>query len=307
MSISRRRFLALPLAAAAIRSARAQPAGEAARAQSAGGSMLLTRAIPSTGERIPCVGLGTANVFDRDDAQTREQAGAVVDALVAGGGRLIDTASTYGDAEAVLGAVIAARNLRARLFLATKTEAPDIAEFERSLARLRVASVDLLQLHNVRDPHQSLAQFREWKARGLCRYVGITSTFHRDYDAVEAVLRNEKPDFVQIDYSIDNRVAEERILPLASEVRAAVLTALPLGRARLFRAVRGKAIPDWAREFASSWAQFFLKYLLADARVTAVIPGTSNAAHMADNLGAMRGRLPDAAERKRMAAFVATL
>jgi aryl-alcohol dehydrogenase-like predicted oxidoreductase len=298
MLISRRRFLALPIAAAAIPSVGAQPTGEAT---------LLTRAIPRTGERIPCVGLGTASVFDRDDAKTREHAGAVVEALVAGEGRLIDTASTYGDAEVVLGAVITARNLRARLFLATKTEAPDLAEFERSLARLRVASVDLLQLHNVRDPRQSLARFREWKARGLCRYVGITSTFHLDYDAVEAVLRNEKPDFVQIDYSIDNRLAEERILPLASDVRAAVLTALPLGRARLFRAVRGKAIPDWAREFAPDWAQFFLKFLLADTRVTAVIPGTSSAAHMADNLGAMHGRLPDAAERKRMAAFVAAL
>ena len=297
MSISRRRFLATSLAAA-VPPVNAQPAGKAT---------LLTRAIPSTGERIPCVGLGTASVFDRDDAETREQAGAVIDTLVAGGGRLIDTASTYGDAEVVLGAVVAARSLRARLFLATKAEAPDLTEFERSLARLRVASVDLLQLHNVRDPHQSLAQFREWKARRLCRYVGITSTFHRDYDAVEAVLRNEKPDFVQIDYSIDNRLAEQRILPLAGDVRAAVLTALPLGRARLFRAVRGKAIPEWAREFAPSWAQFFLKFLLADARVTAVIPGTSNAAHMADNLGAMRGRLPDAAERKRMAAFVAAL
>ncbi|HEX8740700.1 MAG TPA: aldo/keto reductase [Casimicrobiaceae bacterium] len=307
MSISRRRFLALPLAAAAIPSVRAQPSVEATRAQPVGQAALLMRAIPSTGERIPCVGLGTANVFDSDDARTREQAGEVVEALVEGGGRLIDTASTYGDAEAVLGAVVAARSLRARLFLATKTEAPDVAEFERSLARLRVASVDLLQLHNVRDPRQSLARFREWKARGLCRYVGITSTFHRDYDAVEAVLRNEKPDFVQIDYSIDNRLAEERILPLASDVRAAVLTALPLGRARLFRAVRGKAIPEWAREFAPSWAQFFLKFLLADERVTAVIPGTSNAAHMTDNLGAMRGRLPDTAERKRMAAFVAAL
>jgi aryl-alcohol dehydrogenase-like predicted oxidoreductase len=141
----------------------------------------------------------------------------------------------------------------------------------------------------------------------LCRYVGITSTYHRDFDAVEAVLENEKPDFVQIDYSIDNRLAEKRILPLAKDVRAAVLTALPLGRARLFSIVRGKAIPDWAHAFAQSWAQFFLKFLLADERVTAVIPGTSSAEHMRDNLGAMRGRLPDAEERKRMAAFIAAL
>ena len=298
MSFSRRSFISLPLAAAALSPVFAQPSSNAT---------LLTRPIPSTGERLPCVGLGTASVFDRDDAETRRHAGDVVQALVAGGGRLIDTASTYGDAESVLGSVIPAGDLRSRLFIATKAEAPDIAEFKRSLARLRVSSVDLLQLHNVRNPKQSLAQFRDWKAQGLCRYVGITSTYHRDFDAVEAVLRNEKPDFVQIDYSIDNRLAEERILPLAKDVRAAVLTALPLGRARLFGAVRGKAIPDWARDFAPSWAQFFLKFLLADERVTAVIPGTSNAEHMSDNLGSLRGRLPDAEERKRMAAFVAAI
>ena len=161
-----------------------------------------------------------------------------------------------------------------------------------------------MQLHNVRDPQQSLAQFKAWKAQGLCRYIGITSTFHGDFAAVEAVLGREKPDFVQIDYSLDDREAEKRILPLAAEVKAGVLTALPFGRGRLFRAVRGKEIPDWARDFAGSWAQFFLKYLLGDERVTAVIPGTSDPAHMADNLGAMRGALPDPDQRKRMVAFI---
>ncbi len=117
------------------------------------------------------------------------------------------------------------------------------------------------------------------------------------------MLKREKPDFVQIDYSLDNRVAEKRILPLAAEVKAGVLTALPFGRARLFRAVHGKEIPDWAKEFAGSWAQFFLKYLLGDARVTAVIPGTSDARHMIDNLGAMRGPLPDAGQRQKMVCF----
>jgi aryl-alcohol dehydrogenase-like predicted oxidoreductase len=136
---------------------------------------------------------------------------------------------------------------------------------------------------------------------------GITSTFHGDFAAVEAVMKRERPDFVQIDYSLDDREGEARILPLAAEVRAGVLTALPFGRARLFRAVRGKQLPDWADGFAQSWAQFFLKYLLGDERVTAVIPGTSDPVHMADNLGAMRGRLPDAGERKRMVEFVQSL
>ena len=152
-----------------------------------------------------------------------------------------------------------------------------------------------------------MAQFKDWKAQGICRYTGITSTFHGDFAAVEAVLKREKPDFVQIDYSIDDRDVERRILPLAADVRAGVLTAQPLGRGRLFRVVRGQVLPDWAKDFANSWAQFFLKYLLADQRVTAVIPGTSNPAHMADNLGAMHGRLPDPDERKRMVALVDSL
>jgi aryl-alcohol dehydrogenase-like predicted oxidoreductase len=268
---------------------------------------LITRAISSSGERLPAVGLGTAQVFDTANETTRRKAAEVVQALIANGGRLIDTASTYGDAESVLGDVIASASLRDKLFIASKLEQPDAAELKRSLERLKTAKLDLLQLHNVRNPRQSLAQFKEWKAKGVCRYIGITSTFHGDFAALEAVLGREKPDFVQIDYSLDNRIAEKRILPLAAEVKAGVLTALPFGRARLFQAVRGKEIPDWAKGFAASWAQFFLKYLLSDPRVTAVIPGTGNAAHMTDNLGAMRGPLPDPDQRRKMVAFVEAL
>ena len=268
---------------------------------------LLTRAIPSSGERLPAVGLGTALVFNTNDEATRQKAAAVLQALIAGDGRLVDTSSVYGDAEAVLGDVIAAGGLRGKLFIATKLEAPDAAELKRSLARLKTEKLDLLQFHNVHDPQQSLAQFKEWKAQGVCRYIGITSTRHQQYAAIEAVLGREKPDFVQIDYSIDDREAEQRILPLAAEVKAGVLTALPFGRARLFRAVKGVAVPEWARGFAESWAQFFLKYLLADPRVTAVIPGTADAAHMTDNLGAMRGPLPDPDQRRQMVAFIEAL
>ena len=268
---------------------------------------VIMRAIPHSGERLPCVGLGTASTFDRDDADTRRAASQVIHALLDAGGRLIDTASTYGDAESVLGSVMAAEGLRERIFIATKVEEPDAAELRRSLARLRTPKVDLLQLHNVRDARQSLARFGAWKAQGVCRYIGITSTYHSDFDAVEAVLGREKPDFVQVDYSIDNRLVEKRILPLAADVGAGVLTALPFGRARLFRAVRGKAIPDWAKPFAGTWAQFFLAFLLADERVTAVIPGTTSAAHMSDNAGAMRGRLPDRQERARMVSFIESL
>lgn len=296
IQMTRREFATLAGAAALTRPAFARSNGQ-----------LLTRAIPSSGERLPAVGLGTAQVFNSNDEATRQKAAAVLQALIADGGRVVDTASTYGNAEVVLGDTIAAAGLRDKVFIATKTEEPDVAEFKRSLTRLKRTKVDLVQLHNVNDPQQSLAQFRDWKAQGLCRYIGITSTFHRDFAAVEAVLKREKPDFLEIDYSLDNRLAEKSILPLAAEVKAAVLIALPFGRARLFRAVRGKEIPGWARSFANSWAQFFLKYLLSDPRVTVVIPGTSNAGHMTDNLGAMRGPLPDADQRRQMEAFAATL
>jgi aryl-alcohol dehydrogenase-like predicted oxidoreductase len=267
----------------------------------------LMRPIPRSGELLPAVGLGTAYVFDNSGNTTRQKASAVLKALIAGGGRLVDTSSVYGDAEAVLGEVIVPAGLRDKLFIATKLEAPDAAELKRSQVRLQMQTFDLLQFHNVHNPNQSLAQFKDWKAQGVCRYIGITSTRHNDFSAIEAVLLREKPDFVQIDYSLDDREAEKRILPAAAEVKAAVLTALPFGRARLFRAVRGKEIPDWARSFADTWAQFFLKYLLSDSRVTAVIPGTADPAHMADNVGAMGGPLPDADQRKQMDDFAATL
>jgi aryl-alcohol dehydrogenase-like predicted oxidoreductase len=293
--ITRREFAALLAAAMTAQPACAQSTEN------------IARAIPRTGERMPAVGLGTAFGFDRDNEQTRRAAAAVLHTLTESGGRLVDTASTYGDAESVLGTAIAGEALRDKIFIATKLEAPDAAELKRSLARLKTDKLDLLQFHNVHNSRQSLSQFKAWKDQGICRYIGITSTFHGDFAAVEAIMTREQPDFVQIDYSIDDREGQKRILPLAAEIKAAVLTATPLGRGRLMRSVRGKPLPDWAQSFAGSWAQFFLKYLLADERVTAVIPGTSNPDHMADNLAAMRGRLPDADERNRMVALVQTL
>jgi aryl-alcohol dehydrogenase-like predicted oxidoreductase len=298
MRLTRREFA---LAGAAAGAALLTPAAFAQTAAP------LTRAIPSSGERLPAVGLGTAAVFNTNDDVTRQKAAAVLQALIAGGGSLVDTASVYGDAEAVIGEVMTVGNLRSKLFVATKLESPDAAELKRSQTRLQTQKIDLLQFHNVSDPKQSLAQFKDWKAQGVCRYIGITSTRHADFAAIEAVLGREKPDFVQIDYSLDDREAEKRILPLAAEVKAGVLTALPFGRARLFRAVHGKEIPDWARGFAETWGQFFLKYLLSDPRVTAVIPGTADPAHMADNAGAMHGPLPDPDQRKQMVAFADAL
>lgn len=293
--LTRRKFAIATAAAMLASSARGETSGP------------LARAIPSSGELLPAVGLGTAQVFNTNDEPTRQKAAAVLAALIAGGGRLVDTSSVYGEAETVLGEVTASGGLRQKLFIATKLEAPDAAELKRSQARLQTQKFDLLQFHNVGNPQQSLAQFKEWKAQGVCRYIGITSTRRDQYAAIEAVLLREKPDFVQIDYSLDDRECQKRILPAAAEVKSGVLTALPFGRARLFRAVHGKELPDWSRGFAETWAQFFLKYLLSDPRVTAVIPGTADAAHMTDNLGAMRGPLPDPDQRRQMEAFADAL
>jgi aryl-alcohol dehydrogenase-like predicted oxidoreductase len=275
------------------------------------GDAVATRAIPHSGERIPVIGLGTANEFQRPSAEATPNLKKVVDDLLAQGCKLIDTASSYGSAEKVLGDLLSDQD-RSKVFLATKIEngskREGLGEFRRSLQRLRYRQVDLLQLHNVQDRRQDLGPFRDWKAQGLCRYVGITTTFKNDYDAAEAVLRREKPDFFQVDYSLGDRDAEKRLLPAARDVGAAVLTALPFGRSSVFAAVRGKSVPEWARDFdATTWPQFFLKFLLGHDAVTAVIPGTTNPAHLADNIGAGRGRFPDARQRQAMIAFFQAL
>jgi aryl-alcohol dehydrogenase-like predicted oxidoreductase len=278
-----------------------------------GASGLVTRPIPHSGEKLPVVGLGTSQVFEiGGDPAQRQACAEVLKTLVAGGGTLIDTAPSYGSAERVVGDLLAATGLNGRVFLATKLEDYErgtaAAQLSASLQRLRTNRVDLMQLHNVSDPHQDLAILREWKSQGYCRYFGITTSSGGDFAAVEAVARREKPDFLQVNYSLGDRAAEKRVIPAAAEVGAAVLTDLPFGRNRLFRAVRGQQLPEWAAEFdAASWGQFFLKYLLGNPAVTAVIPGTSNPEHMADNLGAGRGRLPDAAQRQRMVAFFEAL
>ncbi len=278
-------------------------------AQSAGTGSLIQRPIPHSGEMLPVVGLGTANNFDdADRAQTRN----VFEALVNGGGKLIDTASSYGGAEEIIGEAVAELKLRERVFIATKMRADNAAagkaELDASLRKLRTDHVDLMMLHNVRKADQSLAYLRDWKAQKLTRYVGISSTFPRDFPAVEADIKREKPDFVELNYSLGDREIEARLLPACADAGCAVLTALPFGRNSLFRSVKGKELPEWAKEFdAASWGQFFLKFLLGHKTVTAVIPGTTKAEHMADNLAAGRGRLPDEAQRRKMVAFLESL
>ena len=275
------------------------------------GAPIVTRPIPSSGELLPVVGVGTSIVFDfaSDPAKYAERRQVLQD-LVAGGGKLIDTASTYGYAEERVGDLSADLGDRDKLFVATKYESradkeAANASMQNSLKRLRTDRIDLMQAHNVGDPNFSLAQLRDWKAQGLCRYVGVTSSFEGQYDALAQVLRREKPDFFQINYSVGDRGAEDVLLPTAKDAGCAVLTNLPFGRNSLFKAVAGKPLPDWAKDIdAASWAQIFLKFNLSNPAVTAVIPGTDKPEYMLDNLGAGRGPLPDAAMRQKIIAAI---
>jgi aryl-alcohol dehydrogenase-like predicted oxidoreductase len=304
---SRRRLLAL---SAGLGATAWLPSPGEAKTTASG---MITRPIPNSGESLPAIGLGTYDVFNVGDDPVRRKACAeVLKTLVAGGGTVVDTAPSYATSERVVGDLLAATGLQSRVFLATKLEDYNrdsaAAQLQLSLRRLRSRRVDLMQLHNLADPHQDLAILREWKAQGFCRYTGVTTSYTPDFVAVEAVLRRQKPDFLQVNYSLIDRTAEERVIPAAAEVGAAILVDLPFTRYELFRKVKGRQLPEWARDFdAASWAQFFLKYLLGNEAVTAVIPGTRNPEHMADNLAAGRGRLPDAAQRRKMVAFAETL
>jgi len=267
---------------------------------------VLARKIPSTGEMLPCVGIGTALIFDFENDQAKfDERADVLKTLVAGGGRLVDTAPSYGKAEARLGELFDATKLRDQIFLATKVRVAEreatINEMKGSFARLKTTRVDLMQLHNPSNPNQDLDLLREWKQQGLCKYLGVSSSFDRDYEAVEAIVKKQKPDFLQIDFSMVDRNSEERVIPAAADAGCAILTNLPFGRGRFFQKIGGKPLPDYAKEIdATSWAQFALKWLLGNPAITAVIPGTDKAIYMTDNLKAAMGRLPDAAMRKRM-------
>jgi aryl-alcohol dehydrogenase-like predicted oxidoreductase len=303
--LTRRQALACGAGAALL------PVTAAAQAVQPPPGPVITRPIPSSGERLPAVGLGTDEYFAGGTAQ-QQTLDSVVKALVAGGGSVIDTSSDYGASESLIAAVLAEGGLRQKVFLATKLEkgALDQAGIAGSLRTLGVGKIDLMQIHNVSSPQQSLAPLREWKAQGLVRYIGITTSVTYAFDALEAVMRREKPDFVELNYSLGDREAESRLLPAAAELGIAALIDIPFGGpgGSLLGKIRGKALPDWARDFdVASWGQFFLKYVLANPAVTCVIPGTRNPEHMADNLGAARGRLPEPAQRQRMVQFFESL
>lgn len=273
---------------------------------------LLSKPIPSSGERLPLVGIGTARRYDvasseAELAPLRE----VVRQLPGLGGRLIDTAPSYGRAEDVVGQLMAEVGNRDQIFLATKVgqgragRAEGLAEIERSKQRLRTDRFDLLQVHNLGGVREMLPVLREMKEAGTIRYLGVTTTSPQQYAELEGLLRNEPMDFVQVDYAIDNREVEDRILPLALDQGVAVLTALPFGRGRVFEAFGEEPVPGWAAELGiSTWAQFALKYIISHPAVVSAIPGTATPQYLVDNLGAAQGSLPDEATRRRMAALV---
>jgi len=303
--ISRRCVLAAG-AGAALAAALARFPGAAQAAQES----LRTRPIPHSGELLPVVGIGTAIIFDfENDPVKYAERRQVIQALVAGGGRLIDTAHAYGRAEDRLGDVVADLGVREKLFLATKysfavDRAAATASLQASLRRLKTSRVDLMQAWNVSDPNYDFGLLREWKQQGFCRYAGMTTSSLRQYEAIGKVLVREKPDFFQVNYSLGDREAESRLLPAAQDAGAAVLVNLPFGRNSLFRKAGGRPLPDFAAEFgATTWAQFFLKFILSHPAVTAVIPGTDKPEYMLDNLQAGRGALPDAAMRRRMVQY----
>ncbi len=271
---------------------------------------LITKPIPSSGEKIPIIGLGTARRYeeaktDADMVPLRE----TFTRFSALGGTVIDTAPSYGNAEAIMGRLIADLSLRPRLFLATKVGADSKdagkAQIEQAFRNLQTDKIDLIAVHNLRDTANQLATLRDLKSAGRIRYVGATTSFDRQYDAFEAMMKAETLDSIQIDYALDDRGSADRIIPLARDRGMAVFVNLPFGRGRLFKATEGKPLPDWAAEIdCTTWAQVFLKYIVSHEAVTCAVPGMAQARYVDDNLKAAQGRLPDAALRRRMEQFI---
>jgi aryl-alcohol dehydrogenase-like predicted oxidoreductase len=314
--INRREYLKLSLAAGA-----ALTIGPAALfAETRPRGSLLTRAIPSSGQKLTVVGLGSSATFaqvarSEDVSALRE----VFSAMLENGGAVLDTAPSYGASEEVSGRIAKELGLTKRIFWATKLNVaqgpgasadPDAAreQLRRSFERIGKDPVDLVQVHNLGDLPTQLPILKEAKEAGRLRYVGVTTTSAGQYDQLIDLMRRERLDFIGIDYAVDNRDVEQHILPLAQERGTAVMVYMPFGRTRLWDRVRGREVPDWAAEFgAHSWAQFFLKFVLSHPAVTVATPATSRATNMVDNMGAAYGELPDEAMRARMIAYVDAL
>lgn len=274
---------------------------------------LIPRPVPSTGEPLPVIGIGTWQTFDVGAAAAaRAPLREVLQVFAEAGARVVDSSPMYGSSESVAGDLIAALGLRERLFIATKVwtsgRAEGIRQMEESFRRLKVQKMDLMQVHNLVDVSTQTKTLLEWKQRQRVRYIGITHYTSSAYAEVERWLRTKQYDFVQINYSLGERDAEKSILPLARDLGVAVIVNRPFAEGVLFRRVKGKSLPPWAAELGiASWAQFFLKWIVSHPAVTCAIPGTGKPEHMLDNLAAGRGRLPDEAQRRGMAQYFDSL
>jgi len=304
--ITRRRFLQASAVAAAL----SPFAGSAIAVDQSGP---IKKPIPSSGEKLAVIGLGTSRTFDVDAGSAAQSPLLdVMRAFFDNGGQLIDSSPMYGSAEAVTGALLQAVDNKAGLFSATKVwtygKREGIEQMQRSMQRLGVDKIDLMQIHNLRDWQVQLETLQEWKAQGRIRYIGITTSHGRYHDELETILQQQALDFVQFSYNIGNRDAEQRLLPIARERGIATLINRPYQRGSLFRRVKGRQLPDWAADIdCASWGQFFLKFIASHPDVTCIIPATSKFKHMVDNMAAGYGRLPDPATRQRMIEFMESL
>ena len=303
MTISRRKFIATSAASLLVCSGKLS-------AQSSRSASMLSKQIPSSGEQLPVIGLGTLQAFDvAGTPEERAALGEVLQLLADHGGTLVDTSPRYGRAEAVVGDLCAELNLTDDLFFATKVfsegEQAGIDEMGTSLERLHTPVLDLMQVHSMRDWEIHLPSIRKLKEQGKVRYIGIT--IHRDtgHEQMMKLMREENLDFIQVNYNLIERGAAKEVLPLAQELGVAVMINVPFAKAELFKKTSGLDLPDWAGDFdCDSWAQFFLKYVISHPAVTCVIPRTGNPHHMADNLMAGFGRLPNQDTRLEMEAFI---
>ena len=274
------------------------------------GAEHLTRPVPSTGEMIPAVGLGTWQTFDVSDSEEeRAPLKEVLATLISKGGRVVDSSPMYGRSEEVVGDLSTALRINSRLFIATKVwttgRENGIRQMNESLRLMRREKVELMQIHNLTDWETHIKTLREWKEQGKTKYIGLTHYTRSAHDRLASILSKEKVDFIQVNYNLLDRHAEKDLLPLAQEKKVAVLVNQPFESGSLFQRVKGRQLPDWAKEFdCISWAQFFLKYILSNPAVTCAIPGTSKPHHMLDNLGAAYGKLPTEEQRTEMVKLI---
>lgn len=297
MRVNRREFIAGTAAAGMLKAGGLTLADD---------RQMLHRPIPGSEEELPIIGLGTARVFNVDDSPEHlVPLRAVLKELLAGGGSVIDTAPSYGMAERVVGDLVTGLEHPGKVFLATKVAAngreAGLRQIQNSFKDLRTDVVDLYQVHNLRDTKQQLGLLRELQEEGKIRYIGVTHYVDSQHDELADWVRREPMDFLQFNYSIAGRKAEQTLLPLCKDMGIATMINRPFQRGRLFRGVKGKALPEWAADFdCHSWGQFFLKYIAANPAVTNIIPATANPKHMLDNIQAGKGRLPDTRQRAKM-------